>query len=56
MDMGRSSIVAVPFGQVGAQVSVQPGPPGTLQAAVDAAPPGATLVLEDGEYTGLVGL
>ena len=55
MDMGRSSIVAVPFGQVGAQVSVQPGPPGTLQAAVDAAAPGATLVLEDGDYTGKSG-
>ena len=52
MDMGRSSIVAVPFGQLGARVSVRPGPPGTLQAAVDAAAPGATLVLEDGDYTG----
>ena len=55
MDMERSSVVAVPFGRVDPEVPVQPGPPGTLQAAVDAAAPRATLVLEDGLYTGKSG-
>ena len=55
MDIERSSVVAVPFGQVGSEIPVNPGPPGTLQDAVDAAAQGATLVLEDGYYTGKSG-
>ena len=55
MDIERSSVVAVPFGQVGSEIPVNPGPPGTLQDAVDAAVQGATLVLGDGYYTGKSG-